>query len=170
MSLLQDESSQGLREEARAVSEDDRLQRLNELKKKRDDLDLGVQGKLRFSSFRWKQGTSDQRCFGGAIAILSTRNRSWELSYIQNQKKFRVEADLRRPYNLKRSLLQSYLTIIGWRSVWHEKFRPRRGSTSAGSWSLCGPWHEFCSWVYPEIMSQIALRFRIPLKTAMQSD
>lgn len=43
MSLLQDESSQGLREEARAISEDDRLQRLNELKKKRDDLDLGVQ-------------------------------------------------------------------------------------------------------------------------------
>lgn len=52
MSLLQDESSQGLREEARAISEDDRLQRLNELKKKRDDLDLGVQGKLRLFSFR----------------------------------------------------------------------------------------------------------------------
>ena len=59
MSLLQDESSQGMREEARAISEDDRLKRLSELKTKRDELDLGVKGKLRLSSFRGKQGTSD---------------------------------------------------------------------------------------------------------------
>ena len=46
MGLLQDESSQGMREEARAISEDDRLKRLSELKGKREELDLGVKGKL----------------------------------------------------------------------------------------------------------------------------
>ena len=46
MSLLQDESSQGMREEARAISEDDRLKRLSELKGKREELDLGVKGKF----------------------------------------------------------------------------------------------------------------------------
>lgn len=45
MALLQDESSQGMREEARAISEDDRLKRLSELKGKREELDLGVKGK-----------------------------------------------------------------------------------------------------------------------------
>ena len=46
MSLLQDESSHGMREEARAISEDDRLKRLSELKGKREELDLGVKGKF----------------------------------------------------------------------------------------------------------------------------
>ena len=46
MALLQDESSQGMREEARAISEDDRLKRLSELKGKREELDLGVKGKF----------------------------------------------------------------------------------------------------------------------------
>ena len=46
MSLLQDESSKDMREEARAVSEDDRLKRLNELKAKREELDFGVKGKF----------------------------------------------------------------------------------------------------------------------------
>ena len=44
MSLLQDESSKDMREEAKAVSEDDRLKRLNELKAKREELDFGVKG------------------------------------------------------------------------------------------------------------------------------
>ena len=44
MSLLQDESSVGMREEARTISEDDRLKRLSELKAKREELDLGVKG------------------------------------------------------------------------------------------------------------------------------
>ena len=47
MSLLQDESSKDMREEARAVSEDDRLKRLNELKAKREELDFGVKGKFK---------------------------------------------------------------------------------------------------------------------------
>ncbi|RMX39987.1 hypothetical protein pdam_00022972 [Pocillopora damicornis] len=42
MGLLQDESSESMREEARTVSEDDRLKRLSELKGKREELDLGV--------------------------------------------------------------------------------------------------------------------------------
>lgn len=42
MSLLQDDSSKGMREEARAVSEDDRMKRLSELKTKREELDFGV--------------------------------------------------------------------------------------------------------------------------------
>ena len=46
MSLLQDESSKGMREEARALSEDERLKRLNELKAKREELDFGVKGNL----------------------------------------------------------------------------------------------------------------------------
>lgn len=46
MALLQDESSQGMREEARAISEDDRLKRLSELKGKREELDLGVKGEF----------------------------------------------------------------------------------------------------------------------------
>ena len=44
MGLLQDESSESMREEARTVSEDDRLKRLSELKGKREELDLGVKG------------------------------------------------------------------------------------------------------------------------------
>ena len=44
MGLLQDESSESIREEARTVSEDDRLKRLSELKGKREELDLGVKG------------------------------------------------------------------------------------------------------------------------------
>lgn len=44
MGLLQDESSESIREEARTVSEDDRLKRLSELKGKREELDLGVRG------------------------------------------------------------------------------------------------------------------------------
>ena len=44
MSLLQDESAKGMREEARAVSEDERLKRLSELKAKREELDFGVKG------------------------------------------------------------------------------------------------------------------------------
>ena len=44
MGLLQDESSESIREEARTVSEDDRLKRLGELKGKREELDLGVKG------------------------------------------------------------------------------------------------------------------------------
>lgn len=44
MSLLQDDSSKGMREEARAFSEDERLKRLNELKAKREELDFGVKG------------------------------------------------------------------------------------------------------------------------------
>ena len=47
MGLLQDESSKGMREEARAISEDDRLKRLSELKGKREELDLGVKGNKR---------------------------------------------------------------------------------------------------------------------------
>ena len=50
MGLLQDESSQGMREEARAISEDDRLKRLSELKGKREELDLGVKGNERLFS------------------------------------------------------------------------------------------------------------------------
>ncbi|PFX16028.1 hypothetical protein AWC38_SpisGene19720 [Stylophora pistillata] len=42
MGLLQDESSESMREEARTVNEDDRLKRLSELKGKREELDLGV--------------------------------------------------------------------------------------------------------------------------------
>lgn len=44
MGLLQDESSESMREEARTVSEDDRFKRLSELKGKRKELDLGVKG------------------------------------------------------------------------------------------------------------------------------
>ena len=50
MGLLQDESSKGMREEARAISEDDRLKRLSELKGKREELDLGVKGNERLFS------------------------------------------------------------------------------------------------------------------------
>ena len=46
MNLLQDESNKGMREEARALSEDERLKRLNELKAKREELDFGVKGNL----------------------------------------------------------------------------------------------------------------------------
>ena len=46
INLLQDESSKGMREEARALSEDERLKRLNELKTKREELDFGVKGNL----------------------------------------------------------------------------------------------------------------------------
>ena len=35
-----------MREEARALSEDERLKRLNELKAKREELDFGVKGNL----------------------------------------------------------------------------------------------------------------------------
>ena len=40
-----------MREEARAVSEDDRLKRLNELKGKREELDLGVKCSFQIGVF-----------------------------------------------------------------------------------------------------------------------
>ena len=54
MTLLQDEGNQDLREEARGVSEDDRLKRLHELKQKRDELDFGVKGALFQMFFEFK--------------------------------------------------------------------------------------------------------------------
>ena len=44
MALLQEEDSAGLREEARAMSDEERQKAIQELKNKRDDLDFGVKG------------------------------------------------------------------------------------------------------------------------------
>ena len=51
-----------MREEARAVSEDERLKRLNELKTKREELDFGVKG----DSLK----TSPPNCFLGCHATV----------------------------------------------------------------------------------------------------
>ena len=44
MSLVQEEGSVDLREEARGMPEDERLKAIQELKDKRDELDFGVKG------------------------------------------------------------------------------------------------------------------------------
>ena len=46
LTLMQDEGNKELREEARAVSEEDREKRIQELKDKHEDLDLGVKGEF----------------------------------------------------------------------------------------------------------------------------
>lgn len=44
MDVLQEEGSSGLREEARAMPDEERQKAIQELKNKRDELDFGVKG------------------------------------------------------------------------------------------------------------------------------
>jgi len=101
MALLQDESSQGMREEARAISEDDRLKRLSELKGKREELDLGVKGKFQLEFQIFKFSNFRTQCLHDLAVLRFAYNCDW---FITCAPKFKTEQQPSEIFSVLRHL------------------------------------------------------------------